>query len=137
MMLPLLAAAAMLAPPSCREPVQKAEHRWVQALEAGDRAALAGLLDDGFTDFDWRGRVRGKAEVLAGVTGRRPGGIALYDLEARSSGQIGVVRGLTASRTPGGAETRAARFTDVFVCKDGRWRAIGAQETPVLEGSGP
>lgn len=131
MFIALFAASAMLAPPSCRETVLKAERRWVQALEAGDRGAVAALLADDFTDFDWRGGLRTKAELLAGVT-PHPDGLIQHDLEVQSSGGIGVVRGLTATRGPDGREIRAARFTDIFMCRDGRWRAVAAQETAVL-----
>ena len=137
MLLALVAASALLAPPSCREPVLKAERRWVQALETGDRAALAALLDDDFSDFDWRGRVRSKADVLAAVAPGRAAGLVLRDLEVQSAGRMGVVRGLSATRGAGGALTRAARFTDVFMCRNGRWRAVAAQETPVLDAAAP
>lgn len=131
MFIALFAASTLLAPPTCREPVLKAERRWVQALEAGDRGAVAALLADDFTDFDWRGGVRTKAEVVAAVA-PHPGELVLHNVEVQASREIGVVRGVAATRGPDGRETRAARFTDVFMCRDGRWRAVAAQETAVL-----
>lgn len=130
-MLVLVLAATLASTAACTEPLEGAERRWVAALETGDRAALADLLDDGFSDFNWRGDVRDKPQVLAGLAPRGAGAIVLRDVQVMASGRLGVVRGLTATRT-GAGEARAARFTDIFICRAGRWRAVSAQETPVL-----
>ena len=77
--------------------------------------------------------MRTRAEVLGALASRPAGEIVLHDLDVRMEQDVGVVRGLSATRDPAGKLVRPARFTDVFVRRDGRWVAIAAQETPVLD----
>jgi len=136
MILNLMFAAAVAACPATpRSPdgLRAAEMAWVAALRDRDVGALDCLLDPGFSDNDWRGGVRTRAEVLAALPGRGPGEPVVDELSLRLEGDVGVVRGVSATRDAAGKLSRRARFTDVFVHRAGRWRAIAAQETPVLE----
>ena len=138
MILPLLLAAAVssAACPSAPRTVdglRAAEMAGVAALRDRDVVALDCLLDASFADNDWRGGVRSRAEVLAALPGRGPGEPVVDDLSRRLEGGVGVVRGVSATKDAAGTLQRRARFTDVFVHRAGRWRAIAAQETPVLD----
>lgn len=130
----LTLAAACPTTPRTPEGLKAAEAQWIAALNAGDQSALSCLLDPAFADNDWRGRVRTRAEVLAALSNRSPSGEAvLSDLQVQLAGEVGVVRGLSASRDAAGKLSRRARFIDVFIHRGGRWVAIAAQETPVLD----
>src|SRR5689334_11480544 len=122
----LFAAAVAACPPTARsvDGLKAAEMAWVAALRERDAAALDCLLDPGFSDNDWRGGVRSRAEVLAALPGRGPGEPVVDDLSLRLEGDVGVVRGVSATKDAAGKLSRRARFTDVFVHRDGRWRAI-------------
>jgi ketosteroid isomerase-like protein len=105
------------------------EHRWVEALRTHDTAALDDLLADGFVDSTFRGETRTKREVLAGpAAGGAYRSLRLDDLAVRTYGSTAVVTGVNVLRGPAGDEARV-RFTDVFIRRHGRWRAVSAQET--------
>jgi len=106
------------------------EHRWVEALETHDTAALDDLLAEGFVDSTFRGGVRTKREILAGPAAGGPyRSLRLDDLTVRTYGRsTAIVRGVNVLRGPAGDLVRV-RFTDVFVVQHGRWRAVSAQET--------
>jgi len=127
--LALLAAACA---PREREPAAslvEVEHRWVEALQTHDTAALDELLADGFVDSTFRGGLRTKREILTGPPAGGPyRSVRLDELAVRRYGTTAVVTGVNVLRGPGGDLARV-RFTDVFVATHGRWRAVAAQET--------
>lgn len=108
-----------------------AEHYWVGAIERRDAAALDCLLADGFTDFNWQGRVVTRAEMLDGFAAKPRVMLKLDDLSVDIEGDMAVVRGRNAQTGPDGKPMGVVRFTDVFVYRAGAWRALRAQETVI------
>ena len=131
----LLAAAAhcALSMPRTAAGVLAAERYWVGAIEHRDAAALDCLLAKGFTDFNWQGRVVTRAEMLDGFAAKPRVTLTLDDLSTDVVGDMAVVRGRNAQTGPDGKPMGAVRFTDVFVWRDGAWRALRAQETVIRQ----
>ena len=106
------------------------EHRWVEAIRSHDVAQLDALLDESFVDSTFRGATRTKEQVLSGPpAGGRYHSIRLDDLAVRRYGSTGIVTGVNVLQGAGAGDTVRVRFTDVFVKRRGRWRAVCAQET--------
>lgn len=53
------------------------------------------------------------------------------NLKVRVYGKVGIVNGIVVSSDGTGRDASRAIFTDVFVYRDGRWRAVNAQENLV------
>lgn len=53
------------------------------------------------------------------------------DVKVRFYGNMGIVTGRTVVTDEKGAVVRKTSFTDVFRWREGRWKAVNAQETPV------
>jgi ketosteroid isomerase-like protein len=126
--------AAAAAPDPLRQPrsqagVLAAEAAWVAALQHRDTATLGRLLTDDFVDTTWQGARRDKATMLAGVAKNGSQPIGLSDMAVSLHGDMAVARGLNTVRGPDGAVRARVRFTDVFLYRDGGWRAVSAQET--------
>ena len=126
-----LAGACALHMPKTADGVLAAERHWVAAIERRDAAALGCLLAPGFTDFNWQGRVVTRAAMLDGFAARPRVRLALDELSVDLDGDLAVVRGRNRQTGPDGKPAGAVRFTDVFVYKDGAWRALRAQETVI------
>lgn len=107
------------------------ENRWVEAIQKHDTAALDRLLADTFVDATFRGTLRTKKDVLTGPPAAGPyHSIRLDELAVRRYGpDTAIVTGLNVLQGKGPEDVARVRFTDVFVRKDGRWRAVSAQET--------
>ncbi len=53
-------------------------------------------------------------------------------LDVRVVDGVAIATGIVASRDSTAAPSdRRFVFTDIFACRDGRWQAVGAQETPI------
>lgn len=118
-------------PGAVKQTLIQLEHIWVRALESHDVATLRRILADDFLDTSYQGQLRTKADQLAG---RAASGIAserLSDLKVRVFGNAAIVTGLNTITGKQQAWTARIRFTDVFIKRDGRWQAVGAQETLV------
>jgi len=109
--------------------VRAAEAAWTEALRRRDGATLGRLLADDFVDTTWQGARRTKPAILAALAGADPQPVALSDLSVSLHGDTAVARGLNTIRAADGAVRARVRFTDVFLYRDGGWRAIAAQET--------
>lgn len=108
-----------------------AEREWVRAIEHRDTAALGCLLAPDFTDSDWRGRVVTRAQMLDGFAAKPRITLALDQLTVDVAGDMAVVRGRNRQAGLERKTSGAVRFTDVFVYRDGAWRALRAQETVI------
>jgi len=127
-----LASAATADPlrqPRTEAGVRAAEAAWVAALQRRDTATLDRLLTDDFVDTTWQGARRGKPAVLSGLAANGPQPLDLSDISVSLHGETAVARGLNTIRGPDGAVRAHIRFTDVFLYRDGGWRAVSAQET--------
>jgi ketosteroid isomerase-like protein len=119
--------------PATQEGIAEAERLWVKALEAKDTAALACILDDTFSDNSWTGAVRSRGDLIHALQRRTASTIELQDLKTRVEGNVGIATGVSVLHDPAGKSFARARFTDVFVYRDGCWKAIAAQETGLGE----
>ncbi len=125
------AASACPSQPLSAAGVIATETAWVSALQRRDSAALECILDPAFSDNDWRGRALSRATVLANLPHRAASTLHLSELKTTLEGSMAMVRGLNTQTGPDGTIAGAVRFTDVFVCRNHRWRAVAAQETLV------
>jgi hypothetical protein len=133
-----LLAASMLAPvpgsaatDAARREVVAVEHRWLE--HQSDPQALADILADDFVHPVSGGVFISKTDQIAwaGAHPARPGRAARFEkLDVRIYGEVAIATGVVEARDPGAAAARRTLFTDVFVRRQGRWRAVNAQETP-------
>jgi len=135
----LLTAAAPARPRTGgRDAVEliRIEERWIDALERRDAAAVAEILDDGFLDSTYKGELRTKEEALAALRSpaRADADQGLSELRARIYGETGIVTGINTVTARDHSFSVRVRFTDVFVRRAGRWKAVAAQET-LVEGA--
>jgi len=111
--------------------VLRIEHDWLRALVERDRATLDRILADDFMDSSWKGELRNKRQVLAGLSKRLPYSQHLQDVQIKLYGDAAVVRGLNMVSDQNGRIVMRIRFTDVLVYRHGHWQAVAAQETPL------
>ena len=133
-LLALLALPAYTAPLSSNATtaqVLKLEQVWMRAAQSRDIRALSRILSDDYLDINYRGMVRDKADALHAPNLRIKAYTQKLNQErVRVYGNTAIVTGrglLTTSK-----RHYAWRFTDVFVRRDGRWRAVSSQETPEI-----
>ena len=129
----LLAAAAHCAlhTPRTAAGALAAERHWVAAIEHRDAAALGCLLGDSFTDINWQSKLVTRAQMLDGFAAKPKVTLTLDQLATDIAGDMAVVRGRNRQTGPDGKPAGAVRFTDIFVYRDGAWRALRAQETVI------
>ena len=104
------------------------EHAWVDALTTRNTKALSCILAPGFMDMAWNHQLHSRAEILAGLPKRPNNGIALSNMKVSLSGDRAIVRGVNTATKPNGSLLGRVRFADIFQYRDGRWRALAAQE---------
>lgn len=109
------------------------EQSWAAALEVRDADAVGCILADEFQDADPSGKLLGRAETLAQVPHRRPGKNILSELTPHVFGDFGYIRGLATLVDAQGKTVARVRFTDIYVYRDQRWRAVAGQETLLPE----
>ncbi|MGA9795378.1 MAG: nuclear transport factor 2 family protein [Rhizomicrobium sp.] len=133
----LLAGGAATAAPLCaaghdartEAAVLHVEDLWVRALQSKDVDALACILAPGFGDAAWNGEVWTREQVLKALPRRAPNVIHLGAMKAHVEGNIAVVHGVNTMTKPDGKRFAVLDFTDMFKYRNGRWQAVGAQET--------
>ncbi|MDE3153659.1 MAG: nuclear transport factor 2 family protein [Acidobacteriota bacterium] len=121
-------------PPDATAQLRELEQVWLRASMGHDRATLDRILDPDFVHIDWQGRLLSKKDTLAAPVSPSTAVQALSQLRVRVYGHTGIVTGLNTITTPAGQVLTGLRFTDVFVERDGLWRAVSAQETVVQTG---
>lgn len=107
------------------------EYTWQQAILTGNESVVREVLAQNFLDTSYKGMLRTKQDVLAGAKNPPHYSAALSDLVVRVFGDTAIVTGLNTVTGPGKAWTAKLRFTDVFINRNDRWRAIGAQESMI------
>lgn len=114
----------------------KIEHTWAKALEQKDAVAVGCILADDFQDAGVYGELHNREEALAHIAQRGPGSNRLSEMQPHVFGEVGYVRGLNTVIDAQGHAVAKVRFTDIFVYRDGRWKAVAGQETLVKEQPG-
>lgn len=114
---------------TAKQTLIRLEHTWLRALETSDVGVLEHILAHDFLDTSYNGELRTKADQLAGRADPSIESERLSELRVRVFGDAAIVTGLNTITGAQHAWTARIRFTDVFVKRDGRWQAVGAQET--------
>ena len=104
------------------------EHRWVQAVEQHESAALECILADEFEEADFDGSLINRSTILASATKPGNGHSELSDLHARIYGDVAYVRGIGVNSENGRPKGKT-RFTDIFVYRDGRWQCVAGHDS--------
>jgi hypothetical protein len=109
--------------------VEKLEQRWITDIARGDRDDLAALLADDYRDVDWKGDIRDKPTLLAGLHPSADTAQHITQLLVRVWGDTAVATGINEVHSRSEGWTVEVPFTDVFARVDGRWLAVSSQET--------
>ena len=109
------------------------EHDWL--AHEHDPAPLQRILAPDFVHALSSGQFITKNEQIAyyELHPGKPGFTAHFErLDIRIVNGVAVATGIVAARDSATATTdRRTVFTDVFACRDARWQAVSAQETPI------
>lgn len=117
--------------------IVRIEHRWLSAQISGNLAVLDRILAPDFVRPDAAGgRFITKAQMMAYLKAhpmRRSQGPAprFSRLRVTIYGNVAIARGILTAAGAHGTPPRKTLFTDVFVRRRGRWRAVSAQENRV------
>jgi uncharacterized protein (TIGR02246 family) len=113
------------------------EDERMQAFKSSDSATLNRIFDDDFTFTNVNGEVHTKAELIGDVTSGKLKynelnhseiRVRVYDNTAILTGRSASVYidgGKEGGRTP-------RRYMNIYIRKNGQWRLVARQETPVL-----
>lgn len=116
------------------------EHRWAEAFKNRDREVLNSVLDDQFMFTDDKGTILDKTQYIDAATQAiKVESYSLEDTAARTFGDTGIVTGRwTGKMTVEGRDASGAfRYTDTFVRRLGRWRAVASQDTRIGQTPAP
>jgi len=125
------AAAQPPDPVAAQRQVEALEQRWLAAEH--DPAVLDDILADDFLHVLPQGIITKQDQLtfMRAHPARADGSIRRFeDLRVRVFGTAAVATGIVAATERDG-KTEKTAFTDVFAYRDGRWRAVNAQETPM------
>jgi uncharacterized protein DUF4440 len=113
------------------------EQQWL--AHEWEPARLEHILAPDFVHALGSGQFITKAQHIGYVATHpaRPGFHARFEqLDVRLVSGVAIATGIVASHDSASAQIdRRFVFTDVFACRDGRWQAVGAQETPIASTS--
>lgn len=113
---------------NAEQEIRKIEREWVESRARADAAYSENLLADDYVGTSPDGVVMTKAEIVAEVkAGLHRGMPANYaDTKVRIEGEVAVSTGRVAN----------VRYTRVYARRQGRWRLIAAQATPITRPGG-
>lgn len=139
-----LVAALLLVLPAWRaakaQPDTTADRAAIDSLErawllARDTVVLSRILAPDFVHVVPTGQTIGRAEHMAWAASHpRPAWVRVrFDaLRVRLYGDAAIANGIVSARDSAGRPMTRTAFTDVFVRRDGRWRAVSAQEAVIV-----
>lgn len=119
---------------SDEQQVIAAETAWVDAEVRRDAAVLDRVLDDRFLLNSRKGAPRNKASVIADVLGWELVSESITDRTVLVDGDTAIVFGTAHFRFAVEGkddEISAALYTTTYVKRDGQWRALALQMTPL------
>ena len=90
--------------------VLRFERDWLRALVERDRATLDRILADDFIDSNWKGQLRNKWQVLAGLSKPVPYLQRLQDVKIKFYQDVAVARGLNMISDQNGRIMMRIRF---------------------------
>lgn len=110
-----------------------------EAWRQNDIAKLSELYADDCQLINYRGRKIDRTGVLAALRSGllRFDSLATSDVQVRIYGGAGLVSGVQhqVAREPGGdnrAHSKDVRYTHVYLLREGRWRLVASQITPIV-----
>jgi ketosteroid isomerase-like protein len=114
--------------------LEQIEQQLAATWQRGDCDGWAALVDEGWSVIHITGNIITRAEVLELCHAPRPQGQTHHvdDVRVRVFGDTAVVTGrtvVTGAAGAAGEETVGLRFTDVFVRRAGRWKAVASHAT--------
>jgi uncharacterized protein DUF4440 len=131
----LFATAAIAAPSSDEKALTDLEDRISDAYLRGDAAFVEASLDERYTLTNSRALVSHREDDLREVRAADPKYTVFrtHDMQARIYGDTGVVIGIVSLKGTSGGKAFDVdmRFTDTFVRRDGAWKMVAAQVTPI------
>ena len=117
------------------EEVLRAEREWLLAHLRLDVQALDALMAPDYAQVDREGSVVGRERILDSFRSGERGWEEAHSDEhsVRVYGDVAVVVGRWRARgaNAGEAFDYAARYVSVWVLRDGRWRMVSDQSTPI------
>ena len=104
---------------------------YIRAFVESDTDWYEQNLTDDFVCIRADGRRVDRAEFLR-ITAEGPGvtDVTVDEIDVRPYGDVALVHGVTSYTRDGSPMSR--RYTDVWLRRDGRWKAVAAQITPVI-----
>ena len=111
------------------------ENRWVEALVKADTTTLDAILADTYVDTDEEGHQTDKRGVLAVLKAGdlKLASIRLSHMHVHPYGNSAIVTGMAKQTGAFKGESIAPRlvFTDTFVFRNGKWRAVASHRSAV------
>ena len=130
------AAEPAIPDPEAERALQEVERRIADAVLGRDLDAVDRIWDDDFIYTGVRGEVKGKADILAELRAGdlRFDVLRFDDLRVRVYGGAAMVTGRATTRggSVQGEITGEFRYTRVYARRQGRWRLVAFQGTPIV-----
>lgn len=121
---------------SLRAELLAVETAWNEAIVRHDTTTVSRILAPDFTYVGPDGEVADRAELLRVIadTAGQMEPFTTRDVTVRAYGDAAVVTGWfrQAGTWRGGAYENMIAYTDVYVCRDGRWMAVSAHASRKL-----
>lgn len=140
--LPLTAAVALLSAipptpqavrPTPEDELLRVESARSEAIRRSDLKTLDEIYADDFVGVAGTGQLVTKPQLLEFFKQVDPSlRFTRSEVSARAFGESGIVVGRLAGRREDGGLVSEARFTHVYVRRDGRYRFVAGQSTPIL-----
>jgi ketosteroid isomerase-like protein len=115
--------------------LKKIENDWVNAQKAKNADKLGEILADGWVGLDWDGKTTDKATAVAHLkmAGYSLDSIEMGPMTVRIFGNTAVVTGSDTEKGMEDGKDASGKFvwTDVFVKRNGKWRAVASQSAKV------
>ena len=120
---------------AARSQVLALEKLWNQAYKAGDKKALASILDNSLVLVEDDGSLKSKADFLSSIKGPTANEeqVAPESLTVRVFGNTAIAIGVIGVKSKQGGKTvtRRERFIDTWLNRNGNWVCIATDATPM------
>ena len=113
--------------------IDKGERAWAALAVKGDPQVLDGILADDYVGVTESGEVRNKAQEIA-YWKQQPSDFASAGdpkMTYRHFGDTVLAQGVQTLMPKGGAMPMKVVWTDVWMFRDGKWQAVGSQDSVV------
>ena len=126
-----LSTRASAGAPPAAIAVLDVERAWVNAVAHRDAKALGGILSENFVHVNYQGKLRHRKDELTLVLMPKPYSQNTSEQTVDIAGEIAIVHGINTIKQDAQVVLRL-RYTDVYVKTGNTWRALSAQETPIV-----